>query len=306
LTRTLATAFLIGILAATAGAFALTQGPKVEPSPIYAARADAAFSPDCDCESATAAIDFRLRREDRLTVWMERDGRRVHTVVDGRSYAPGLVSLVFDGISARGVTLPAGSYRPVVHLADEHRTIRLANRIELDREAPRVSIRHRIYTHISPDGDERRDVFRVPYRLGERGRGVLLVDGREVWVAPTPGRRGVLVWDGKIDGRAARQGNHVLRATAEDAAGNRARPIPFAIVQIRYVKLGREQVVARPRTHFAILALSDAEQVSWLFNRARGVARPGTLRFRAPAKRGVYRLYVSAGGHAAKALVVVS
>jgi hypothetical protein len=303
--RLLSTAFLVAVLAATAGAFALTKGPKVEASPIYAASADPVFSPECNCDTATADIDFRLRKHDRLTIWMERDGERVRTLADGRSYTPGPVSLVFDGISDEGLTLPGGTYRPVVHLAREHRTIRLATPIELDRTGPVLRIRHPIYTHISPDGDGRKDVFRVPYRLSEPGRGILLVDGKQVWITPATARAGVLVWNGKLGGRAARPGNHVLRATADDAAGNRAESTPFAVVQVRYIRLGRSRVLAKPGTRFAILALSDAPQVRWRFARARGVARTGTLRFRAPRKPGVYRLYVSSGDHAAKALVVV-
>jgi hypothetical protein len=303
--RLLSTAFLVALLAATAGAFALTKGSKVEASPIYAATADRVFSPECNCDTATADIDFRLRKDDRLTIWMERDGDRVRTLANGRSYAPGPVSLVFDGISDEGLTLPAGTYRPVVHLAAEHRTIRLPTPIELDRRGPVVRIRHPIYTHISPDGDGRKDVFRVSYRLSEPGRGILLVDGRQVWITRAPARRGVLVWDGKLGGRAAKPGNHVLRASAEDAAGNRAESVPFAIVSVRYIRLGRTRVLAKPGTRFAILALSDAPEVSWRFARAHGVARTGTLRFRAPRKPGVYRLYVTFGDHAAKALVVV-
>ena len=65
-------------------------------------------------------------------------------------------------------------------------------------------------------------------------------------------------------------------------------------------------MITTPGGRFAILALSDAEQVSWLFNRRRGVARPGTLRFKAPKKPGVYRLYVTAAGHSDKAIVVVA
>ena len=74
---------------------------------------------------------------------------------------------------------------------------------------------------------------------------------------------------------------------------------------IRYVALGRTRVVVRPRGRFAILVLADASHVEWRLRGRHGVARPGTLHLRAPAATGVYRLYVTAAGHAAKALVVV-
>jgi hypothetical protein len=309
LPRVLTTAFLVALLAATAGAFALTGRAKLERSPVYATRVHGeVFSPACDCDRAVARIDFRLRSRDRVSVWVERDGERMLTLVPGRTFAAGApgVSLVFDGITDAGLTLPDGLYRPVVHLGRQHRTIELPDLIELDTKAPAVRAPRRVYTRISPDGDGHNDVYRVHYRLNEPGHGVLLVDGRQVARAPVRSRQGALVWNGRIDGRTARRGPHVLKITAEDAAGNRARPFPFAVVTVRYVALGRSRVVARPGTHFAILVQSDAPKVAWLFNRARGAASPGTLRFRAPRKRGVYRLYVTDGEHAAKALVVVA
>ena len=97
----------------------------------------------------------------------------------------------------------------------------------------------------------------------------------------------------------------MLEISAEDLAGNRAKPFPFAIVAIRYIQLGRTRILVQPKAHFSVLVLTDATRVTWLFNRSRGEARHGTLTLRAPKKPGVYRLYVEAAGHAAKALVVV-
>jgi hypothetical protein len=305
LARLLSTAFCVALLAATAGAFALTEGAKLERSPIYRTHVDKIFSPACNCKTSVANIDFRLRKRDRVSVWMEREGRRVRTLVPGRSYGPGKVALVFDGINDVGLTLPDGLYRPVIHLSREHRTFALPNLIRLDTKPPAVRIRHRVYTHISPDGDRRNDDFTIRYRLTESGRGILLVDDRQVVRTRFLRLEGVLTWNGRFDGHTARPGNHVLKVSAEDEAGNRAKPFPFAVVQVRYVRLGRTRVLAKPGTRFAILALSDARQVDWLFNQRRGSARAGTLRFKAPKRRGVYRLYVSAAGHAAKALVVV-
>lgn len=301
----ISTAFCVALLAATAGAFALTEGAKLELSPIYRTHVSKVFSPDCNCPTSAASIDFQLRKADRLTVWVERDGERVRTIVPGRSYRKGEVSLEFDGISDGGLTLPDGVYLPVVHLARSHRTIRLPNPIVLDTKPPRVQVRHRIYTHISPDGDGRHDVFRISYRLSERGHGILIVDGRNAEFTRGLRLAGVLTWNGKLDGRVVETGNHVLEISAQDAAGNRAKPFPFAVVTVRFVRLGRTRILARPRSRFAVRVITDSPTISWLFNRARGTARTHTLRLRAPARRGVYRLYVQAGGHAAKALVVV-
>jgi hypothetical protein len=302
----LATVCLVALLGATAAAFAVTNGAKLEPSPILLTKPPAVFSPACNCDTASTSIDFRLRKAERLTVWVTRDGTRVRTLVTARSFPRGLVQIPFDGISEEGITLPAGTYRAVVRLGNAHRTVALPYAIPLDLRAPALQAPHRVYKHISPDGDGRKDVFTVRYRLSEPGHAVLLVDGRQAVVTPSAARRGVLRWDGKVDGRVAAPGNHVLRISARDLAGNRAKPFPFAIVQVRYVSLGRDRVLATPGGRFAILALSDAAQVSWRFKGASGVARPGTLRFKAPRKAGVYRLYVSSGGHSDRALVVVA
>ena len=303
--RVFSTAFCVALLAATAGAFALTQGAKTELIPIYKTHVDKFFSPDCGCSTAVAKIDFRLRKKDKLTVWVDRDGRRVRTLVPGRTYPRGIVKLAFDGIGDSGVTLPQGKYQPVIHLTREHRTIELPNTIVLDTTPPVVTVRHRIYTHISPDGDGHNDTFAIHYSVNEPAHGILLVDSRQVAFTYRKPLQGVLRWNGKINGRLVRPGNHVLEISAEDVAGNRTKPFPFAVVTVRYVALGRTRVLVKPRKRFAILAVTDAPRVEWRLHGRHGVARHGTLHLRAPARRGVYRLYVTAAGHAAKALVVV-
>ena len=70
--RLLSTAFCVALLGATAGAFALSEGAKTELVPLSRPQADSVFSPNCGCPTGAARIDFRLRRSDRLTVWLER------------------------------------------------------------------------------------------------------------------------------------------------------------------------------------------------------------------------------------------
>jgi hypothetical protein len=306
LARLLSTAFLVALLATTAGAFALTEGANVEQSPIFGARAADAFSPGL----STAEIDFRLRKADHVTVWVTRDGRRVATIVPGHTYPHGPVRLEFSGITSTGLTMPQGTYVPVVHLDRAHRTVTLPTPIRLDTRPPSITVPHRVYTHISPDGDGRRDVFRARFALDGPAHAILTVRGRPVDVTPIGRRRGILEWNGRLDGRVVRPGNYVLRAAARDAPGNTSRPFAFAVVTVRYVLLGRTRVVTSPKARFGILVLADAPRVSWLFARGRGVAATGrghtTLRLRAPRRPGVYRLYVTASGHTAKALVVVA
>jgi hypothetical protein len=303
--RVLSTAFCVALLAATAGAFALTQGAKTELIPIYHTHVDKVFSPTCKCATDIAKIDFRLRKSDLLTVWITHDGIRVRTLVPGRTYRRGPVALEFDGRDDNGGALPDGAYKPVVHLGHEHRTIEIPNTMVLDTKPPVVHVRHRIYTHISPDGDQHNDFFRIHYSVNEPAHGILFVGGRQVEFTHFEPLNGTLVWNGKIGPRTARPGNYVLEISAQDLAGNRAKPFPFAVVTVRYIRLGRTRVLVKPGARFAMPVLTDAPKFEWQFNGGRGTARHGTLHLRAPAAPGVYRLYVQAAGHAVKALVVV-
>jgi hypothetical protein len=305
--RLLSTAFCVALLAATAGAFALTEKAKLQLSPIYATQVvPKVFSPVCNCLTSSVAIKFRLRRTDTLTVWMERNGKRADTLVAGRHFPRGEVSLEFDGVSAKGLTLPQGTYKPVIHFGHSHLTMHLPQPawVTLDTTPPKLHVRHRIYTHISPDGDGRRDQFHVTFRLSEPGHGILYVGKRQVWFTRGLHTSGTLTWNGKLNGKAVAAGNYTLYASGQDEAGNRTKPYPIAVVTVRYVELGRTRIVAKPRSRFAVSVHTDARSYSWLFAGGHGNGR-GTLRLRAPKKHGVYRLYVTANGHAAKALVVV-
>ena len=299
--RVLSTAFLVGMLAATAAAFALTEGAKLELAPIYGTQVAKVFSPGI----TNGTIDFRLRKAERVSVWMTRNGKRVATVVPPRNHPRGWVHVVFTGVSASGLTLPDGNYVPVVHLARSHRTITLPNTIVLDTKPPVVTVRHRIYTHISP-GVAGHGVFVVAYSVNEPARGILYADEKQVELTYKEPLHGVLRWNGKVNGRLVGAGNHVLEIAAQDVAGNRSKPIPFAVVAVRYVELGRTRILARPGAKFSVLVLTDAPSVTYLFHGRRVHARHGTLTLRAPKTPGVYRLYVEAAGHAAKALVVVA
>jgi hypothetical protein len=238
---------------------------------------------------------------------MERNGKRVSTIVAGRTFPKGEVMLQWDGTAGDGVTiLPDGTYKPVIRFTGDHRTITLPNPIVLDTVPPSVThVEHRVYTHISPDGDHRNAVFRVPYVLSEPAHAVLLVGSRQAGFTKSLKERGVLKWGGTVDGVLQRPGRYVLSIAAQDAAGNRSKPFPFAVVTIRYIALGRTEIAVTRNRRFAVFVLTDAQSISWLFDGGRGTQRSHTLRLRAPRKPGTYSLYVTASGHTARATVTV-
>ena len=66
--RIASTVLVVALLAATAAAFALTQGLKLQKSPIFGTQVQPVFSPVCGCDKQTARIAFKLRNADRIDV----------------------------------------------------------------------------------------------------------------------------------------------------------------------------------------------------------------------------------------------
>ena len=307
----LSTAFCVALLAATAVAFALTEGAKTELSPLYGTQIAKVFSPVCSpahCRSHAAKIDFKLRQRQRLEVWMLRNGRRVSTVVPGRRFSRGEVRLAFTGLADDGVSiLPDGAYQPVIRFVEEHRTITLPNVIDLDTNPPEPAKPARLLrTHLSPNGDGRNDSIRIPYTLSGPGHGILFVNGRQAVFTRSQRRRGTLTWNGRLHGTLLRPGWYRLAVAGQDAAGNRSSTVPVASVEIRYLRLGRPVVNVVRLHRLALFVLTDAKTVHWLLDRGRGDSRSHTLRIEAPRKPGVYTRYVTAAGHTDRTSVVVT
>ena len=131
------------------------------------------------------------------------------------------------------------------------------------------------------------------------------MNGRRRGLTRFPRTEDSIVWNGKVAGEALPAGS--LRDAARGRGSGRERrgahrPIPVAI---RYVALGRKRIVVTAGARFAVRVSSDARLVRWSLGRRSGVARPGTLRLRAPLQKGRFTLTVSANGHAARAAVFV-
>jgi hypothetical protein len=310
--RVLSTAVVLVLLAATAVAFAITEGAKLDKSPIAGTQPNQLFSP-AGTAHPNAEVRFRLRTRERLTVWIQSsDGRRVATLLSPRTAHRGQhFDLVWDGFSRGGTIQPDGTYYPVVKLLRSHRTIVLPSQIVLDTKPPAITVKHPQYPIISPDGDGHGDTFRFHYTVGEPAHAILLVRGRRVLFTLGQKLSGELTWDGKVRNSQhelvrAHPGRYLLTIAAQDRAGNVSKGVPFAIAQVRFVVLARQRVVVRPHGRFFLRVSTDAPSVTWRLHGASGVQRAGTLRFRAPRAAGVYRLYVTVGRHSAVCTVVVA
>ena len=298
---------VVALLAATAAAFALTQGLKNQPAAIFGTKVPRpVFSPVCGCDSRTASITFKLRQQDRLDVAIvDGSDRVVRTIESGREYAKGPVEIEWDGRNDAGQVLPEGEYKPRIHLRDDRTTYTLPNPIRIDITPPRVvrvSVRP---TVISPDGDRRGDRATFRYRLSEPAVAMLFVDGKRRVRKLFARTDDSIVWYGKVDGKALPPGTYGARLAAFDPAGNVSERIGPIQLVIRYVALGRTRISVTAGARFALRVSSDARRVRWSLGGRGGLARPGTLRLRAPLQKGRFTLTVSANGHATRAAVFV-
>jgi hypothetical protein len=240
MSRVLATGYCVAMLLATALAFAITESAKTQLAPIYGTKVDKIFSPVCkptNCQKRVADISFKLRRTQHIEAWIDHNGRRVATLLAGRTLPKGTVDLVFDGLSPKRQRLPDGSYIPVVRVGA--RTLTLPNQIELVTRPPRILATADPRGHpISPSGGGSHHAVRIAYRLDEPAHGILLVDGHQVEFTRRQKLRGVLVWNGDIGPRPQPPGPYLLSIAAQDAAGNRSQAVTVGVVTVRRAPTG--------------------------------------------------------------------
>ncbi len=299
-------ALVAALLVATSVAFVVTEKLKLTRSPIIGPTVAKVFSPTCDCATSSAEIRFRLRKADRVSVdIVDSGGHVVRELARDRPQGRRFVTFVWDGRDADGRVVDEGTYKPRIHLDRQRRTIVMPNRILVDTTAPRVTTFTARPLVISPDGDGRFDHAKIRYRVDERAVVELYVDGVRALRRLGTRTSGSMNWFGTAGAVPLPQGLHTLRLVARDLAGNLGPRSGSRTVRIRFLALGRDRIVTSPRARFAILAISQARTVRWTLGKRSGVARPGTLRLRAPDKPGRYALRVDANGHVERALVVV-
>jgi hypothetical protein len=304
--RIASTVLVVVLLTATTAAFALTEGLKLEKSPIFRTKVDTIFSPVCDCEAVAAKIRFSLRERDRLDVSIvDGDENVVRTIVRNQDEEAGRVEIDWDGRDDAGKVLAEGEYRPRIHLRRERRTILMPNPIRIDTTSPVIESARVRPLVFSPDGDRRRDQVVVSYRLSEDAKALLYVNGTKRVETLFARDRDKLTWYGRVDRRSVPAGPYVFNVRARDPAGNLGPARALGSVTVRYIALGRPRVVVIAGARFAIRVSSDARRVRWTLGSRSGLARPGTLRLRAPLQPGRFTLTLSANGHAARAAVFV-
>jgi hypothetical protein len=304
LARLLSTLLVVGLLGGTAAAFAVTEGLKLEKSPILSTRVSKVFSPVCKCDKQRAEIAFRIRKSDRVSVEIVQGDTVVRHLVD-RRYRRGRLHFTWNGRDDAGNRVPDGTYQPRVHLAGEHRTILMPNPITIDTLAPHVTRMVIGRPVLSPDGDGRGDSVVIAYRLNGPAHAILLVNGKVAVRTKFKQAAGQLRWYGREKRRALPAGTYRVAVAAEDAAGNVGPETAPHFVVIRYIDLTRKLVRVAAGERFGIGVRTDARAFRWKLGKRSSVARRHFLRILAPKQPGQYTLTVSEHGHHARAAVIV-
>jgi hypothetical protein len=304
LQRLLTTVTLVGLLIATASAFAITERLKLTKSPITGTRVSKVFSPTCSCARGRANVRIRLRRGDAVTMRiLDSRKRQVRLLVDGVETHRGFNRFRWDGRTDLNALARDGVYQAEVHLARQHRTILLPNRIQLDTTPPEVKTVHLNRDFFSPDGDQQADFVRIAYELSKPAHVVLYRDDHSVLRSYRHPARGSISWRGDD----LRPGTYTLYLGAVDLAGN-STPIASRLrfrVTIRYIALASKRIVVRAGGPLQVGVATDAKRYTWQLGKRKGAATSPVLRVRAPGRPGRYTLTVRERGHVARAAVIV-
>ena len=306
--RVLTTVTLLGLLVATAAAFAITEHLKLIKSPVYGTLVSKELSPVCGphCPTRKAAIRIKLRHADRVTVTIvDSHHNRVATVVKSfpmTAHHP--MSFHWNGRTGTGALAPDGIYHPWVHLEHARRTFRFINRIVLDTTIPKVLSAAGEKAVLFP-GPGRS--FALRYAFSEPAHAVVYLRRHQIIRGRPTRQRNQVKWSGTLKGRRLPEGTYVLSIAARDDAGNEtpAAERKNVRVVVRYIDVSPRRLTARPGSRLTLHLQSTSPRYTWRLGRRHGERRGHVLQVLAPTTPGTYRLVVAEHGHSATALVRV-
>ena len=304
--RLLTTATLVGLLVATAAAFAITERLKLTKSTVYGTVISTRISPTCGCEFRRASVFFKLRRSDDITVSVLNSRREEVALLAAQHYPRGPVTLTWNGRDDGGRRVRDGTYRVRIHLTGAHQTIDFPNRIQLDTKPPQVVSVEKNRDVFSPDQDKQADFVRITYTLSKPAHLAVYLGSARVLYSRVAAKGGIQ-WYGTGPNGTLKPGTYTLNVGAVDLSGN-STPVADRArvrVEIRYIKLANAKIVAHLGRPFEIGVSTDAKVYSWSLGRRKGKSSSHVLRLRAPTFQGRYTLTVSERGHVSRAAVFV-
>lgn len=278
--RLFSTALLFALLGATGLAFVVTEGLKLEPSPITKVSVTKIFSPTCECGGDSATIAFRLRKSERLTLAIVDSGDHlVQTLVGPITQKKGTFSAIWDGRDQSGETVADGVYRARVHLP--HRTIRMPNKIRVDTTPPVVKLRQ-----VGPRVVEPGQRLKVRYLLNEPAQVFVFLNGRRIVRGKATRLRWKVEWQVR-----ARPGKYQVTVAARDIAGNLS-DATRAIRLVVPLQVLTERLRVAAGARFAVRLETDGRAYHWRLARQGGFASGRRLVLRAPRKPGRYSVVI--------------
>jgi hypothetical protein len=305
LQRVLTTVTLLGLLVATAAAFAITEHLKLIKAPLSGIKISKVLSPVCHCATEKASVQVKLRHPDRVTVTIVDSAH--HTVATlAPKRLPAHQARLFNwyGRTQAGVFAPDGIYHAWIYLVRARHWYRFTNNITLDTRAPQVISAH-VANPVLLAGPGRTVAIR--YSFGGHAHAVVYLGHRRIIRGRLSQPQGKVKWAGTLGGEPLRAGRYVLSVGALDPAGNEtaAGKRKQVTVEVRYVELLPDRLTVRSGRQFTVHVKTAAKRYSWRLGRRNGTHRGETLRLRAPTTPGTYRLVVKEGGHAETAVVQV-
>jgi hypothetical protein len=301
--RILPTVVVLALLGCTAAAFAVTEGLKLEKSPISRTSVDKIVAPD-SLSHKTASIQFVLRKPGRLTVEIvDGNGDVIRTLARSRPAARGAQQFQWNGRANNGEVVPDGSYRPRVHLSAEHKTILLPNPIRMDATAPLIRLVSVLPRVLAPFA-RRHNFVRIQYLTNEPAQAWLFVDGEPKTHVRRFLRAGKFYWGPKA-AQYLSPGTHRIRLRSIDRATNLGPSSRALTIVIRGVELRPQSVRVAASRRFGFRVL-NAQRYAVHFGSLHKQHSGPLLILRAPKQPGRYVLRVAAGGQVARAIVVVT
>ena len=263
------------------------------------------LGPTCECDRATARLELRLRKRDRVDVSMVNGaGDEVRRLASNLERRAGRVRFRWDGRDDAGEVVANGRYRLRIRLHEARRTITVPTAVRVDSRPPQIRLASAEPDVISPDGDGRADRVEYVYRVNELALPWVVVDGTDI----VRGRlhqagRGRIRWRGRTDDDTARSGLYETWLVAEDEAGNRSEPTRRIPVRVRYVELTAPRAISRRAGRPLVFSIdADAKEVEWRLTRVRGGAL-GPHGRNAPGTVSVPIAFVGPGRHVLEATV---
>jgi FlgD Ig-like domain len=304
LRRVLTTVTLLGLLVATAAAFAITEHLKLIKSPVYAPQVSKYLSPICRCATDRATVSIKLRHRAAVTVAIVDAHKKTVATLAYRELKPrGRAHWTWDGNTDAGQMAPDGIYLPEVALP--HRTFLLvADPIRLDTKAPKV-LSASSAKAVLLAGPGRSVAIR--YVFNEQAHPVVYLGRHRVVLGRRTRPEGRVKWAGTVAGRPLPAGRYVLSVGALDVSGNEtpAAARKQVTVVVRYIELRPARITVRGGARFSVRVETVAPRWTWRLGHRHGSRSGKLLRLRAPTTRGIYRLVVAEGGHVTTVLVRV-